>query len=62
MIRLLGILAIGAQLSCLPPRQPSVSYGEALRACDSRQTETEWVECCVAAARSYGQDPNFCFQ
>lgn len=46
--------------ACVPAR--SAAYGDALRACDSRPTELEWIECCVSAARSHGQDPNFCFQ
>lgn len=48
--------------SCFPPRAPSASYGEALRACDLEPSADEWANCCVNAARTYGQDPNFCFQ
>ena len=59
MKRLIFALAL---VSCLPSRSPSASYGEALRACDTKPSETEWVECCVAVAKSYGQDPGFCFQ
>lgn len=49
-------------VSCIPSRSPSTSYGEALRTCDTKPSEIEWIECCVAAAKSYGQDPGFCFQ
>lgn len=46
--------------SCLPAR--SAAYGDALRACDNKPSEIEWIECCVKAAESYGRDPNYCFQ
>lgn len=49
-------------VSCLPAKSPSASYGDALRACDAKPSEIEWIECCVKAAQSYGRDPNFCFQ
>lgn len=57
-----GLLLVLVLASCLPPRAPSASYGEQLRACDTEPSEDEWVDCCVRAARAYNQDPNFCFE
>lgn len=57
-----ALLLVLALASCLPARSPSADYGKDLRACDAKQTDTEWVECCVAAARAHHRDPGFCFQ
>lgn len=56
------LLLVCAFAACVPVHYPSGDYGKALKACDVEQTEIEWIECCVATARAYKQDPNFCFQ
>lgn len=63
MLRTLSGLVLALALaSCTATHAPSAAYGDALRACDAKPSEIEWIECCVKAAQSYNQDPNFCFQ